>query len=74
MESFKINLDGTMIDGWTGFHYAALNGYTRILDFLQEHGANINTIDKFGRNALHWASRFDSPIVVKRLLVMGVDY
>ena len=58
----------TMIDGWTGLHYAALNGYTWTLEFLLERGANIDAIDKFKRNALHWATWFDNIEVVKKLL------
>ena len=36
LDSFSIQIDHEMIDGWTALHYASLNGYTNTLEFLHE--------------------------------------
>mgnify|MGYP002371326342 CR=1 FL=1 len=55
LDTYSFAIDLTMIDGWTALHYAALNGYTRTIEFLVERGANIDSLDKFKRTPLHWA-------------------
>lgn len=64
-----MNIDAPMIDGWTPLFYAAINGYPTIVQLLaapykNEHTrviekslCNINAVDKFHRNALHWVVR-----------------
>lgn len=74
LDSYSFTIDQTMIDGWTALHYAALNGYTRSVEFLVEWGANIDALDKFKRTALHWATRFDNQVVVSWLLHLGISY
>lgn len=62
----KINLDSKMIDGWTPFMYAAVNGYETIVDLLGQPRLNerarlmeapfcdVNACDRLKRNSLHW--------------------
>ncbi len=33
----------------------------------------MHVLDRFKRNACHWASRFNNEIMVKKLLELGVD-
>lgn len=64
-------IDMPMVDGWTPFLYAAVNGYPSIVDLLgaplvldnsrrktdQVILSNVNVTDRFKRNALHWLIR-----------------
>jgi ankyrin repeat protein len=62
----KLNLDYKMIDGWSPFMYAAVNGYETIVDLLGQPRYNerarvmeapyceVNACDRLGRNSLHW--------------------
>ena len=55
-----------MIDGWTPFMYAAVNGYETIVDLLGQPRYNerarvmespfcdVNATDRLQRNSLHW--------------------
>jgi len=36
LDTYSFAIDLTMVDGWTALHYAALNGYTRTIEFLIE--------------------------------------
>ena len=57
-----------MADGWTALHYAAMNGFANIVDLLVQSGADVNCTDKFHRNALHWACRFNNLRMMEKLL------
>lgn len=54
--------------------YAAVNGYLNTAEFLRKRcGANIAAADRFKRNALHWASRYNNVAVINCLLEMGMQ-
>ena len=64
-----------MKDGWTALMYAAMNGYSSIVNFLvTKCEADINIVDRLGRNALHWASRYNNKKVVEMLLKLKVSF
>jgi ankyrin repeat protein len=71
----KVSVDCKMIDGWTPFFYAAVNGYLVSVDTLANQGhCNINSMDKFHRTALHWVARYNNKSMVKKLLDLGLNY
>ena len=43
----QFNLNLRMLDGWTPFMYAAVNGYLLTVELLAEYGSDVNTRDKF---------------------------
>ncbi len=71
----KVEVDSKMMDGWTPFFYAAVNGYLISVELLYKEGhCNINLTDKFNRNALHWAARYNNQTMAKKLLDCGINY
>ena len=69
--NFKV--DHKMIDGWTALLYSAMNGFAHIVELLVNlGGADINMIDKFHRNALHWACRFNNIKMMEKLLALNI--
>ena len=62
-------------DGWTALMYASISGYNLIITYLVKNcDANVEICDKFGRNALHWASRYNNVKVVEKLLELKVPF
>jgi thiosulfate/3-mercaptopyruvate sulfurtransferase len=59
--------------GKTPFLYAAQNDYLNILEYLNNEGADINTIDNYGNNALSLAIGFNSFSTAKYLLDLGIS-
>ena len=75
MENPRFNVDHRMIDGWTALHYASMNGFANIVELLVKEGdANVNEMDRFQRNALHWACRFNSLRLIEKLLQLKCRY
>ena len=71
----KIQIDSVMMDNWTPFFYASVNGYLLTVDVLAKEGkCNVNHMDKFNRTALHWAARYNNVAMVRKLLDLGVNY
>lgn len=69
----KFEIDCRMMDQWTPFFYAAVNGYLITVEVLARHGkCNVNALDKLNRTALHWAARYNNRPMVKLLLDLGV--
>jgi ankyrin repeat domain-containing protein 50 len=56
----------------TPLHWAAWNEDGLLLDFLLQHGANINAQNKKGESALHYAARYHQSIL-PQLLIHGAD-
>ena len=78
-ESYKdhqrFDINHKMIDGWTALHYASMNGFANIVELLVKEGdAEVNLLDRFQRNALHWACRFNSQRLIEKLLELGCHY
>ena len=64
-----------MKDGWTALMYAAMNGFESVVSYLGLEGeANVNILDRHGRNALHWACRNNNNRVVEKLLTLKCEY
>jgi len=60
-------------DGWTCLTYAAINGFGPVLEtLLRNSEIDVNLTDRFIRNPLHWACRFNNVKVAKILLIYGV--
>ncbi|ACE05769.1 hypothetical protein Aasi_0340 [Candidatus Amoebophilus asiaticus 5a2] len=47
------------INGKTALHYAAIEGYTNIVQLLIKHGYNINSKDENGKTPLYWSIKYN---------------
>ena len=54
-------------DGWTPMHYAATEGYGKVVKLLLANGADANAKDSDGWTPLHYAARRGYAEVVKLL-------
>ena len=71
----KLDVNARMMDGWTPFFYAAINGYLISVEVLYKDGhVPINDVDRFNRTVLHWVARYNNKSMVRRLLDMGLQY
>lgn len=71
----RFDINHKMVDGWCALHYATMNGFANIVELLVKEGeAEINILDRFQRNALHWACRFNSQRLIDKLLQLGIRY
>jgi ankyrin repeat protein len=57
----------------TPLHAAAESGSPEVVEFLLEHGADLNARDKYGDTPLHYAAAFGHPETVRLLLERGTD-
>jgi ankyrin repeat protein len=57
----------------TLLHYAAMNDWLDIVEYLLDRGANINQIDNYGYTALHDAASAGNFEIVMCLLEHGAD-
>lgn len=57
----------------TPLHQAAMKGATPALDFLVQHGAEVNLQNDFGESALHYAVRLGSVKCIETLLAADAD-
>lgn len=64
----NLNVNHKMKDGWTALTYAAMNGFVVVVEQLLKMGAEVRNVDKFHRNALHWAARFNNVNMIEKLL------
>ena len=70
----KLALDISSSDGWTAFHYAAINGFTTLVEFLAKvPKVEVHAVDRFKRNACHWATRFNNERMVQKLIDLDLD-
>ncbi|MHA7841558.1 MAG: ankyrin repeat domain-containing protein [Gammaproteobacteria bacterium] len=68
----EFNIDGRNFFGRTSFLCAAVQNQQNVLELLQEKGANIHAVDKYGDNALHLASTYsDNLSTVEWLLALN---
>ena len=71
----RFEVDHKMLDGWTAVQYASMNGFANIVELLAVSGnADINIADRFHRNALHWACRFNNCRLIEVLLKLGIKW
>lgn len=69
------NLDAKNNDGWTAFFYAAINGFVSTVEYLGIYARiNCHTTDRFKRNALHWAARFNNLKMVEKLIDLDLNH
>lgn len=66
---YRLNPNQADHEGVTPFLLAAKNGHTAILDFLVQNGVDPLQKDAYGRNALHYASRYGRTSTVSRLII-----
>lgn len=72
--SKTFSVDTPMDDGWTAFMYSAVNGYLITTELLAKEGkCDINKVDRFGRTALHWVSKYNNKDMVKKLISLGIN-
>lgn len=53
--------------------YGAINGWMRIVECLLEASADINHIDRFKRNALHYAVKINHVRMIKLLVEYNIN-
>lgn len=70
-KSTDINV--TTSDGLTGLHEAAICGNVPMVEFLVDHGANVDCCDNEGWTPLHAAASLGQINVVETLLDYGAD-
>lgn len=58
----KVDLEAATTDGTTAFCWASWQGHLPIMNFLSEHGCNINSVNSFGCNAVLWAAQGNSDL------------
>ena len=66
VRNFKLN--HKMKDGWSALMYACINNFSLVVNFLLEHGADINTTDRLFRNPMHWVCRYQNIKIANILL------
>ena len=63
-----------MMDGWTPFQIAAVNGYVYCMRLLTIRGScDVNHTDKFKRTVLHWVVKLNNIELAQKLIDLGVD-
>lgn len=68
-----VDIDVTTSDGLTGLHEAAICGNAQMVEWLIDHGANINCCDNEGWTPLHAAASLGQVKIVELLLECGAD-
>ncbi|GKV23805.1 hypothetical protein SLEP1_g33498 [Rubroshorea leprosula] len=58
------------LNGYYALQWAALNNYPEIVQYIIEHGGNVNSVDNNKQTALHWAA-VRGPIAVSDLLLQN---
>lgn len=58
-------------EGLTPLSWAVINNHLDVVEFLVEHGANVNFKDDTDHTILHMAARTGNPEMVKYLLARG---
>ena len=66
-------VDAIVRDGWTTLIYASRYGYTQVVKFLIDNGADLNIKGKYGWTALMYAAREGHTEVIKLLIDNGAD-
>jgi len=70
----SIDINSKDRSGLTALMYACCNGWLKLVEFLVDHGADIELKDnQFGETALFFAVRFNHVNIVKFLLLKGAD-
>lgn len=73
--SDDVAVDHKMMDGWTAFFYAAMNGFINTVNYLaKQKDNNLNDIDRFHRTPLHWVARYNNLQMTSTLLELGCDF
>ncbi|GLT85917.1 hypothetical protein SLE2022_040880 [Rubroshorea leprosula] len=58
------------LNGYYALQWAALKNYPEIVQYIIEHGGNVNAVDNYKQTALHWAA-VRGPIAVADLLLQN---
>ncbi len=59
--------------GYRALHQAAANDAVRVIQFLADHGVDLDAPDGIGWTALSWASYYGSLSAARELLAYGAD-
>ncbi|KAK9412874.1 hypothetical protein SUNI508_12287 [Seiridium unicorne] len=66
-----LDMNSRSYSGAACIHYAALQGQVEVIRMLVDCGVDINSVDKQGQLALHWAVRGDMVAAARTLLELG---
>ena len=66
-------IDGTNSNGTTPLHIASWYGYLSVVDYLVDHGGDVNKADKYGETPLWIASEYGHLSIVEYLINHGAD-
>lgn len=69
----RVPLNEVSSDGETALHAASYAGFETIVEFLIDHGADVDMADKYGETALFYAARQERTSVVRLLVQRGAD-
>ena len=70
----RTTIDAANVDGMTVLHFAARNGDTAVVQYLIEHGADINAQDEIlSRTAIHFAAENGNIDCIKYLTEHGAN-
>ena len=58
-----VDIDDRFIDEKTSLHIAAMEGLTKMCQFLIDKNADANVVDKMGKSPLHNAAIYGTPQV-----------
>ena len=65
----------TTKDGWTTFFYATINGYINTVEYLATTvKVDMHKTDRFKRNVVHWAARFNNVPMLECLIEHNINF
>ncbi|GAB5354241.1 hypothetical protein AAMO2058_000102700 [Amorphochlora amoebiformis] len=67
----RANVNERSLGGETALHWCGKSGHIKVLDYLLKHKGDLNIVADDGNTPLHFASLFDHPHAVRKMLKKG---
>lgn len=72
IQSGQVDLDAVeTLHQRPALHYAAINGFSKVIEVLHTGGADLHTRDKNGAGVMHYACSYANPEAIRKLLQLG---